>query len=122
MPAVEVLGEIERFLARNPSEVVTVFVEDYVESPMGLTRVLNASGLTKYVFPAWRMPKSGGDWPRLSDMVCDNHRLLLFTSKSAKEAAEGIPYEWHYVVENQCKGVHLPLLNLASEVRYGLEL
>jgi hypothetical protein len=101
VPAVEVLGEIERFLARNPSEVVTVFVEDYVESPMGLTRVLNASGLTKYVFPAWRMPKSGGDWPRLSDMVRDNHRLLLFTSKSAKEAAEGIPYEWHYVVENQ---------------------
>lgn len=101
VPAVEVLGEIERFLARNPSEVVTVFVEDYVESPMGLTRVLNASGLTKYVFPAWRMPKSGGDWPRLSDMVRDNHRLLLFTSKSAKEAAEDIPYEWHYVVENQ---------------------
>uniref|UniRef100_A0A0E0KQR5 Phosphatidylinositol-specific phospholipase C X domain-containing protein n=1 Tax=Oryza punctata TaxID=4537 RepID=A0A0E0KQR5_ORYPU len=101
VPAVEVLGEIERFLARNPSEVVTVFVEDYVESPMGLTRVLNASGLTKYMFPAWRMPKSGGDWPRLSDMVRDNHRLLFFTSKSAKEAAEGIPYEWRYVVENQ---------------------
>uniref|UniRef100_J3LXY2 Phosphatidylinositol-specific phospholipase C X domain-containing protein n=2 Tax=Oryza brachyantha TaxID=4533 RepID=J3LXY2_ORYBR len=101
VPAVEVLGEIERFLARNPSEVVTVFVEDYVESPMGLTRVLNASGLTRYLFPAWRMPKSGGDWPRLSDMVRDNHRLLFFTSKPAKEASEGIPYEWRYVLENQ---------------------
>ncbi|XP_062185697.1 PI-PLC X domain-containing protein At5g67130-like isoform X2 [Phragmites australis] len=100
-PAVNVLREVERFLSRNPSEVVTVFVEDYVESPMGLTRVLNASGLAKYLFPAWRMPKNGGDWPLLSDMVRDNHRLLVFTSKSAKEAAEGIPYEWRYVVENQ---------------------
>ncbi|KAG8064504.1 hypothetical protein GUJ93_ZPchr0004g38142 [Zizania palustris] len=101
VPAVEVLGEIERFLTTNPSEVVTIFVEDYVESPMGLTRVLNASGLTKYLFPAWRMPKSGGDWPRLSDMVRDSHRLLVFTSKPAKEASEGIPYEWRYVVESQ---------------------
>lgn len=100
-PAVNVLREVERFLSRNPAEVVTIFVEDYVESPMGLTRVLNASGLARYVLPAWRMPKSGGDWPLLSDMVRDNHRLLVFTSKAAKEAAEGVAYEWRYVVENQ---------------------
>lgn len=96
------LREIERFLSRNTAEVVTIFVEDYVESPMGLTRVLNASGLSRYMFPVSRMPKSGGDWPLLSDMVRDNHRLLVFTSKAAKEAAEGIAYEWRYVVENQC--------------------
>ncbi|KAF8714732.1 hypothetical protein HU200_027250 [Digitaria exilis] len=100
-PAVNVLREVERFLSRNPAEVVTIFVEDYVESPIGLTRVLNASGLLPYMFPVWRMPKSGGDWPRLSDMVRDNHRLLVFTSKAAKEATEGIAYEWRYVVENQ---------------------
>lgn len=101
VPAIDVLGEIEVFLTRNPSEVITIFIEDYVESPMGLTRVFNASGLTKYLFPVWRMPKNGGDWPLLSDMVRDNHRLLVFTSKSAKEASEGIAYEWRYVVENQ---------------------
>ncbi|XP_051217355.2 PI-PLC X domain-containing protein At5g67130 [Lolium perenne] len=100
-PAVNVLREIEVFLARNPSEVITIFIEDYVESPKGLTRVFNASGLTRYLFPAWRMPKKGGDWPLLSDMVRDNHRLLAFTSKAAKEAAEGFPHEWRYVVENQ---------------------
>ncbi|KAJ1271007.1 hypothetical protein BS78_06G095700 [Paspalum vaginatum] len=100
-PAVNVLREVERFLSRNTADVVTIFVEDYVESPMGLTRVLNASGLARYVLPAWRMPRSGGDWPLLSDMVRDNHRLLVFTSKAAKEAAEGIAYEWRYVVENQ---------------------
>jgi len=99
---VNVLREVERFLSRNPAEVVTIFVEDYVESPKGLTGVLNASGLGRYMFPPWRMPKTGGDWPRLSDMVRDNHRLLVFTSRPAKEAAEGIAYEWRYVVENQC--------------------
>lgn len=101
-PAVNVLREVERFLSRNPAEVITIFVEDYVEAPKGLTRVLNASGLLPYMFPVWRMPKSGGDWPLLSDMVRDNHRLLVFTSKPAKEAAEGVAYEWRYVVENQC--------------------
>ncbi|XP_048557483.1 PI-PLC X domain-containing protein At5g67130-like isoform X2 [Triticum urartu] len=100
-PAVNVLREIEVFLRRNPSEVITIFIEDYVEAPMGLTRVFNASGLTPYLFPVWRMPKNGGDWPLLSDMVRDNHRLLVFTSRSAKEAAEGFAHEWGYVVENQ---------------------
>ena len=98
-----VLREIEAFLRRNPSEVITIFIEDYVEAPMGLTRVFNASGLTPFLFPVWRMPKNGGDWPLLSDMVRDNHRLLVFTSRSAKEAAEGFAHEWGYVVENQCK-------------------
>ena len=83
-----VLREIEAFLRRNPSEVITIFIEDYVEAPMGLTRVFNASGLTPYLFPVRRMPKNGGDWPLLSDMVRDHHRLLDFTSRSAKEAAE----------------------------------
>ncbi|KAM3387010.1 hypothetical protein ACQJBY_010106 [Aegilops geniculata] len=100
-PAVNVLREIGAFLRRNPSEVITIFIEDYVEAPMGLTRVFNASGLTPYLFPVWRMPKNGGDWPLLSDMVRDNHRLLVFTSRSAKEAAEGFAHEWGYVVENQ---------------------
>ncbi|TVU14488.1 hypothetical protein EJB05_37961 [Eragrostis curvula] len=90
-PAVNVLREVERFLSRNPSEVITIFVEDYVESPKGLTRVLNASGLLPYMFPVWRMPKNGGDWPLLSDMVRDNHRLLVFTSKAPRRAPRASP-------------------------------
>lgn len=100
-PAINVLKEIQAFLEANPSEVITIFIEDYVTSPQGLTKVFNASGLTKYWFPVSRMPKDGGDWPLLSDMISQNQRLLVFTSKSAKEASEGIAYEWNYVVENQ---------------------
>ncbi|URE40207.1 PI-PLC X domain-containing protein [Musa troglodytarum] len=100
-PAIDVLKEIQLFLEANPSEVITIFIEDYVTSPKGLTKAFNASGLMKYWFPVERMPKNGGDWPLLSDMISRNERLLVFTSKAAKEASEGIAYEWRYVVENQ---------------------
>ncbi|XP_065009341.1 PI-PLC X domain-containing protein At5g67130-like isoform X1 [Musa acuminata AAA Group] len=100
-PAINVLKEIETFLAANPSEVITIFIEDYVKSPSGLSKVFNASGLMKYWFPVDQMPKNGSDWPLLSKMIDQNHRLLVFTSVASKEASEGIAYEWNYVVENQ---------------------
>uniref|UniRef100_A0A0E0LQC6 Phosphatidylinositol-specific phospholipase C X domain-containing protein n=1 Tax=Oryza punctata TaxID=4537 RepID=A0A0E0LQC6_ORYPU len=99
-PAINVLKEIRTFLDANPSEVITIFLEDYTASG-SLPKVFNASGLMKYWFPVAKMPKSGGDWPLLKDMISQNERLLVFTSKKSKEASEGIAYEWSYVVENQ---------------------
>ncbi|CAL0312131.1 unnamed protein product [Lupinus luteus] len=100
-PAINVLNEIQAFLAANPSEIVTIMIEDYVTSSKGLTKVFDAAGLRKYWFPVSRMPKNGGDWPTVDDMVMKNQRLVVFTSKKAKEASEGIAYEWRYLVENQ---------------------
>ncbi|KAK1300427.1 PI-PLC X domain-containing protein [Acorus calamus] len=100
-PAINLLKEIQSFLQSNPSEIITIFIEDYVSSPKGLTKVFNAAGLMKYWFPVTRMPKKGEDWPLLSDMISQNQRLLVFTSKPAKEASEGIAYNWRYVLENQ---------------------
>ncbi|KAL3526790.1 hypothetical protein ACH5RR_011446 [Cinchona calisaya] len=100
-PAINVLKEIQVFLEENPSEIVTIFIEDYVSSPQGLTKVFNASGLSKYWFPVSQMPKSGQDWPTVDDMVQQNQRLVVFTSIASKEASEGIAYQWRYVVENQ---------------------
>ncbi|KAJ9159555.1 hypothetical protein P3X46_025058 [Hevea brasiliensis] len=100
-PAINVLKEVQVFLEANPSEIITIIIEDYVSSPNGLTNVFNAAGLKKYWFPVSRMPKNGGDWPTVDDMIQKNERLVVFTSKSAKEASEGIAYEWRYVVENQ---------------------
>ena len=97
------LKEIQTFLEANPSEIITIFIEDYVVSPQGLTKVFNASGLSKYWFPVSKMPKNGGDWPTVDDMVKQNERLVVFTSKSAKEASEEIAYEWRYVIENHCE-------------------
>ncbi|KAK3169152.1 hypothetical protein Dsin_000056 [Dipteronia sinensis] len=45
--------------------------------------------------------QGGGNWPTVNDMIKKNQRLVVFTSKSTKEASEGIAYEWIYLVENQ---------------------
>ncbi|KAI4381649.1 hypothetical protein MLD38_007706 [Melastoma candidum] len=100
-PAINVLKEIQSFLEANPTEIITIFIEDYVTSPQGLTKLFNASGLSKYWFPVASMPKNGSDWPTVDDMAKQNQRLVVFTSKSSKEASEGIAYQWSYVVENQ---------------------
>ncbi|XP_074304575.1 PI-PLC X domain-containing protein At5g67130-like isoform X2 [Silene latifolia] len=100
-PAINVLKEIQAFLEAHPSEIVTIFIEDYVTSPMGLTKLFNAAGLTKFMFPLSQMPKNGGDWPTVDDMAQKNQRLLAFTSIKSKESSEGIAYNWNYVVENQ---------------------
>ncbi|XVF67560.1 hypothetical protein PTKIN_Ptkin10aG0131100 [Pterospermum kingtungense] len=100
-PALNVLKEVQAFLESNPSEIITIIIEDYVTSPRGLSKVFDAAGLRKFWFPVSRMPKNGGNWPTVDDMVRKNQRLVVFTSKSAKEASEGIAYQWRYMVENQ---------------------
>ncbi|XP_024184478.1 PI-PLC X domain-containing protein At5g67130 [Rosa chinensis] len=100
-PAIDTLNEIQAFLSANPGEIVTLILEDYVEAPNGLTNVFKSAGLMKYWFPVSSMPKSGQDWPLVSDMVAKNQRLLVFTSKQEKEQSEGIAYQWNYMVENE---------------------
>ncbi|CAK9326393.1 unnamed protein product [Citrullus colocynthis] len=100
-PALDTLKVIEAFLVANTKEIVTLILEDYVQSPNGLTKVFTYAGLKKFWFPIMNMPKNGNDWPRVTDMVANNQRLLVFTSNSTKEATEGIAYQWNYMVENQ---------------------
>ena len=99
-PAIDTLKEVEAFLAANPSEIVTLILEDYVESPNGLTKVFNASGLMKYWFPVSNMPQNGQDWPLVKDMVANNQRLIVFTTERKKQESEGIAYQWNFMVEN----------------------
>ncbi|PON79723.1 PLC-like phosphodiesterase [Parasponia andersonii] len=100
-PAIETLKEVEAFLSANPSEIITIILEDYVSTRNGLTKVFNASGLMNYWFPVSDMPRSGQDWPLVETMVSKNHRLIVFTSDKTKQASEGIDYQWNYMVENQ---------------------
>ncbi|XP_062193694.1 PI-PLC X domain-containing protein At5g67130-like isoform X2 [Phragmites australis] len=100
-PAVDTLKEVEAFLSENPTEIVTIFIEDYVRSPMGLSKVFTAADLMKYWYPISEMPTNGKDWPSVTDMVVKNRRLLVFTSDASKEASEGIAYQWSYLLENE---------------------
>jgi hypothetical protein len=102
-PAITALTDMRTFLDANPSEIITIFIEDYVKAPSGISKVMLASGIQKYMFPIARLPKNGEDWPIVDDMIKNNQRFIAFTSKAAKQASEGIPYTWKYVVENQCE-------------------
>lgn len=99
-PALYVLTEVREFLESNPADIVTIIIEDHVTSPNGLSKVFDAAGLRKILFPVSRMPKNGGEWPAVDDMVRQNQRLVVFTSKSTKESSEGFAYAWSYLVEN----------------------
>ncbi|XP_008241483.1 PREDICTED: PI-PLC X domain-containing protein At5g67130 [Prunus mume] len=100
-PAINTLTEVEAFLSQNPTEIVTIILEDYVKAPKGLTTLFTKAGLDKYWFPVSKMPRKGEDWPAVTEMVQENHRLLVFTSDGSKEALEGIAYQWKYMVENE---------------------
>ncbi|EXC17321.1 hypothetical protein L484_027510 [Morus notabilis] len=108
-PALMVLKEVQIFLHENPSEIITIMIEDHVESPKGLTKLFDAAGIRNLSFPLSRMPKDGRDWPTVYDMVQKNQRLVVFTSNDDKQASEGIAYQWNYMVENQCKYFIAPL-------------
>jgi len=98
----DTLKEVEAFLSSNPTEIVTLILEDYVKAPKGLTKLFKDAGLNKYWFPVSSMPKQGQAWPLVSDIVAKNQRLLVFTSIKSKQQTEGIAYQWNYMVENQC--------------------
>lgn len=100
-PAIDTLKEIEAFLSANPTEIVTLILEDYVHTPKGLTKVFTDAGLMKYWFPVTKMPQNGQDWPLVSDMAAQNQRLIVFTSIKSKQQSEGIAYQWNFMVENQ---------------------
>lgn len=70
--------------------------------------MFNAARLRKFWFPASKMPKYGGDWPTVKEIIRGNHRLVVFTSNATKEAREGIAYVWNYAVENHCESHTIP--------------
>ena len=113
----DTLIEIEAFLSANPSEIVTLILEDYVHTPNGLTKLFTDAGLMKYWFPVTSMPQNGQDWPLVSDMVANNQRLLVFTSIESKQADEGIAYQWNFMVENQCSCLPIIYLHFISTRR-----
>lgn len=93
------LEVIKKFLEVNPSEVITIFINDNVESPSSLTEVFTSADLMKYLFPVALMPNNSDNWPLLSDMIDKNQRLIVFTTK---EALEGFAYVGRYVAPSQC--------------------
>ncbi len=82
-PLVDMLHTVHEFLVENPSEVVLMIVEDYVE-PEDLAAAFNESGLVELVYKgAVTTP-----WPTLREMIDNGERLIVF----AESGREGIPW------------------------------
>ncbi|MER5766390.1 FG-GAP-like repeat-containing protein [Streptomyces sp. NPDC001985] len=93
-PMSDVVVDIANFLRAEEyrNEIVTVFVEDYTEPGELAAEVgddLGAAGvLNGLVFEPnsalWNVRSQG--WPKVSRMVAENKRLVLFSSKDDKES------------------------------------
>lgn len=83
-PLVEVLGEIQGFLAENPNEVLAIIFQDGI-TPEQTAAAFADSGLDASVY-AW----DGGDWPTLGAMIDADTRLVV-----GAESA-GPPPDWYH--------------------------
>jgi hypothetical protein len=93
------LQRIVDFLAANRTEIVTVFLEDYVSADVLRAELRRVRGLSDVLFRAEGVRENG--WPTRSRMLAGNDRLLVFTDH-AKDGREdsGVLYQRDWTVEN----------------------
>ncbi|MFB9902485.1 PI-PLC domain-containing protein [Allokutzneria oryzae] len=93
------LRTIVDFLNENRGEVVTLLLEDYADASALSGTLAGVSGLNDLVFrpDEWKVREQG--WPKLSEMVARNKRLLMLSSAPGRESM-GVFYGKDYTVEN----------------------
>lgn len=98
-------NEILSFLKANPTEIVTVVLEDYSTVPLN-DAIVDRAGIGNYVLKPsdWDPIKKNG-WPTLQWMIENNKRLIIFTSEAKLNNAETTSKymypQWKCMVENQ---------------------
>lgn len=77
------------FLKAHPDQFVTVFLEDYVDPGVLRSELARVNGLSDVLYRPDRTGVRQSGWPKLSDLIAANQRLLIFTdhSRSADESA-----------------------------------
>ena len=96
------------FLAANPDQFVTVFLEDYVDPGVLRSELQRVAGLSDVLYRPDLTGVRENGWPTMARLLADNDRLLIFSdhSRSADEAAGltresfGVLYQREWTVEN----------------------
>ncbi|MEV0221911.1 PI-PLC domain-containing protein [Streptomyces sp. NPDC050704] len=96
------------FLKQNPSEVVTVFLEDYVDPGVLRGELARVNGLSDVLYRPDQTGVRTKGWPRMADLIAADDRLLIFTdhSRSSDQSAGltrdsfGVMYQREWTVEN----------------------
>ena len=102
------LQRIVDFLNANPSEIVTVFLEDYVDPGVLRNSLASVNGLTNVLFRPDQAGVRDRGWPTVSALRSANDRLLIFSdhSRSSDQSAGltrdsfGVMYQRDWTVEN----------------------
>ncbi|MGW0826603.1 phospholipase [Streptomyces sp. NPDC002845] len=102
------IQRIVDFLRQNPSEIVTVFLEDYVDPGVLRGELARVSGLSDVLYRPDRTGARQNGWPKLADLIAANDRLLIFTdhSRASDQSAGltrdtfGVMYQREWTVEN----------------------
>lgn len=96
---VEELQDVRDFLLRNPTEIITIILENYVQDAELLDSAFIEAGLSTYILkPNDWDPVANSGWPYLSWLQANNKRLVIFNSLGATEYTYN---EWQHVIENQ---------------------
>ncbi|MBK3584946.1 hypothetical protein JHN49_14885 [Streptomyces sp. MBT57] len=87
------------FLAANPQEVVSIFLEDYVSAQQLGNSLSRVRGLEQVLFrpDVWNVRGQG--WPKITDLVASGKRLLIFSDEGDREHL-GVMYDKAWTVSN----------------------
>ena len=103
MPFQTSLETIRQFLEKNPLEIVTIFLENYVKDAFLLDQAICNAGLEKYTLTARDWNPSIKGWPTFTWMRNHNKRLIIFNALCETTYCFN---EWKHVVENQWGTLH----------------
>ncbi|MGZ3148194.1 PI-PLC domain-containing protein [Lentzea chajnantorensis] len=87
------------FLRNNRQEIITVFLEDYVDAATLRAELRKVNGLNDVLYRAEGVKENG--WPTRSQLQSANKRLIVFTDhdKDGREDT-GVLYQRDWTVEN----------------------
>ncbi|WP_367137060.1 phospholipase [Saccharothrix sp. HUAS TT1] len=93
------------FLERNPTEFVTIFLEDYVPAEVLRAELGRVDGLADVLFRPDREGVRANGWPTLNALRATGRRLMIFTDHARSGDAVprdgfGVMYQPEWTVEN----------------------
>ncbi len=72
----DTLDQLRGWMIANPDEVVTLFIEDHVDSSL-IAADIETAGLLDFVFD----PSTGDPWPTLGEMIRSGKRLVVMVEE-----------------------------------------
>jgi len=90
------LKDVESFIKKNPTEVITIFLENYVLDEDFLNESFKR--IKKYIFTPEDFYKLHFEWPTLTWMQNNSKRVVIFSDTNETSR---LFFKWDYIAESQ---------------------